>query len=368
LNNINIENNIIKITFLGDIFPGELPFTVNYGIRSQFKKHKGLPWIDKIKTVIGENDLVIANLESPLLDDKVALKKTFYGEIDFTLFLKRCGINVANIANNHILEHGQKGFENTITALRSEGIAAIGYYEDSLPAIYFKEIHGKKIAVCGFSNVDLQVIKNDRCFPVLSKENVMRVLERMKEKEADLKILSFHWGNEYIHVPSIEQRKMAYCFIDAGADIIVGHHPHVIQPYEKYGEGHIFYSLGNFIFDYIHSEAVSNGLVVHALYNKQNGQLAFSLDVVKLSYKKLITLSKANSLLGRISERYLELCSKPESQYIKSYNSELRINHSKQRILMKTSFLKEYFRVSWKDKKELLRNVVTYYYTMIFGM
>jgi poly-gamma-glutamate capsule biosynthesis protein CapA/YwtB (metallophosphatase superfamily) len=83
----------------------------------------------------------------------------------------------------------------------------------------------------------------------------------MQSNNADIKILSFHWGNEYIHHPSLGQRNLAYKCIEAGADIIVGHHPHVIQPYEKYKEGHIFYSLGNFCFDNLQSKQTRTGMI-----------------------------------------------------------------------------------------------------------
>jgi len=256
------QEDMIGITLLGDIFPGELDFTQNYGIRTQFKKHKGIPWRKEIKKIVSDDDIVLGNLESPLVHEADAIKKTFFGDPEFVCFLRECGINVVNIANNHILEQGNEGFRSTIQALNNAELGIIGQSIDSKSKIFYIDVKGLKIAIAGFSNVDLHIIQNDNHFAVLNEDNVINTIESMEEHMVDLKILSFHWGNEYIHVPSIDQRKMAYKFIDNGADIIVGHHPHVIQPYEKYKHGHIFYSLGNFIFDYIHSRMVSFGLIV----------------------------------------------------------------------------------------------------------
>ena len=77
------ENDLIKITLVGDIFPGELPYTQDYGIRTQFKRHKGAPWGIKIKEILGSNDIIIGNLESPLVADGNIIKKTFFGTRNF---------------------------------------------------------------------------------------------------------------------------------------------------------------------------------------------------------------------------------------------------------------------------------------------
>jgi hypothetical protein len=99
-------NQKVKIAFVGDIFPGERDITLNYGIKTQFEKHKGRLWIDRINSLLGDNDIIIGNLESPLISLNKTLKKTFYGNPDFAFFLKECGINVLNVANNHIMEQG----------------------------------------------------------------------------------------------------------------------------------------------------------------------------------------------------------------------------------------------------------------------
>jgi hypothetical protein len=87
----------VKITLIGDIFPAELPYTRDYGIGTQFKKHKGIPWKNKLRGILGVNDIILGNLESPLISDGNNAVNTFYGDPEFTGFLKECGINVLNL-------------------------------------------------------------------------------------------------------------------------------------------------------------------------------------------------------------------------------------------------------------------------------
>jgi len=353
----------IRIKFLGDVFPAELDYTRNYGIRTQFLKHSGVPWIKQINEIIGDTDLVIANLESPLVDEKDIIKDTFYGHPEFASFLKKSGIDVVNVANNHILEQGSKGFKQTIDFLDKAGIGIVGYQENGRSRITYRNINGLKIAIAGFSNVDLEVIKDENHFAILREEDVIATLVEMKSNGADFKILNFHWGNEYVHVPSIAQRRMAYNFIENGADVIVGHHPHVIQPYEKYKNGHVFYSLGNFMFDYIHSKVISIGLVASVEINTTK-QVKVELQGVKLSYKNTAVSmppTEFEVFYSKISNLYRESCKMSDDNYQLAYKKEHRKNHLWRRFVMKTSLIQEFFNVSLKDKGLLLRNVFSYY-------
>jgi poly-gamma-glutamate synthesis protein (capsule biosynthesis protein) len=160
------QKDTIIISLIGDIFPGELPYTQNYGIRSQFEKHKGVPWIRKIKKIVGENDIVVGNLESPLVAEVDTIKKTFFGDPEFVCVLKECGINVLNVANNHIMEQGNQGFQSTIQALNKAELGIVGHIIDSKSKIIYKDVKGLKIAIAGISNVDLHVIQNDNHFSV----------------------------------------------------------------------------------------------------------------------------------------------------------------------------------------------------------
>jgi len=361
------ENSTLKIALVGDIFPGELPFTINYGIRTQFKMHRGKPWLTKINGILGENDITIGNLESPLIPNDLKVQSAFYGCPDFAHFLKAAGINIVNIANNHMLEQGKIGFKNTIQVLNSAGLGVVGYLESNESKILYLNVKDRKIAVAGFSNVDLHVIRNNNNFAVLNEVNVLQTLKAMAEAGADIKILCFHWGNEYIHIPQLAQRHLAYKLIDNGADIIAGHHPHVIQPYEQYKNGHIFYSLGNFMFDYSHSDMVSKGLVAHIKMAGSNG-VKVALSGVKLSYKGTISAISPVSFdkyYQKINKLYNMFIHFSDEDYNDNYLRLLQKNHFRQRILMKTAIFKEFYRLKMLDKLHLLKNIILYYKTLV---
>ncbi|HAF30090.1 MAG TPA: hypothetical protein DCG75_13700 [Bacteroidales bacterium] len=363
------STDTIRITLLGDIFPGELSFTEGYGIKSQFENHKGKPWEKSIKSITGENDLIIGNLESPLISQKEIIKETFHGHPDFATFLKNSGINIVNIANNHILEQSKRGFNSTLRILNKESVNYVGNEENGGSRIIYQTVNGIEIAIAGFSSVDLQVINNDHDFAILTESNVISSIEEMSIQKADVKILCFHWGNEYVHIPSLDQRKMAYKFIDAGADIIAGHHSHVIQPYEKYKNGHIFYSLGNFMFDYLHSNMVRMGLVATIEIDK-NKNLSVSLKGVKLSYKDTVTLLPASKFMkfyGNITELYDDFKTLPDKLYIERYQKMHRKNRFQRRLAMKAHIFTEFFIISPKDKARLLKNVINYYSLLLRG-
>ena len=116
-NNTDLNERIVKIILIGDVFSGELEFNIGFGVKSFFEKHNGLPWKFKLESLFKDADIVIGNLESPLIPSEIKVKDSFYGKPDFASFLKECGVNVVNIANNHILEHGDKGFEETLKIL-----------------------------------------------------------------------------------------------------------------------------------------------------------------------------------------------------------------------------------------------------------
>lgn len=353
------EADTIKISFIGDIFPGERAFTLKYGIKTQFENHNGRTWINKVKTILGDCDIVVGNLESPLIEESKSVKKTFWGNPSFAFFLKECGINVLNVANNHIMEQGDAGIKNTIDSLINAQLGVVGNIVNFTSNIHYLNVKGIKIGIAGFSNVDLHKIQNNGHFAILNEQNVLNTIETMKQQSVDLKILCLHWGNEYIHIPSIEQREMAYKFIDAGADIIAGHHPHVIQPYEKYKNGHVFYSLGNFMFDLIQSKKFSIGLIATIELNK-NKVLDIKLSGIKLSYKNLlesITKYEFDKYYSKILNKYNKIKSLPAKQYEQIYISSLKKNHLNERLFMKTSLFNEFLRIKVKDKIQLIFNI-----------
>ncbi len=188
------------------------------------------------KELFEDKDYVLVNLENPITTSEKSLEKS----INFKMHpenistLKNHNINLVSLANNHIEDYLQQGVNDTIKYLDEAKISYFGISQEPL----IIEENGLKIAFFGINDLwgDITPYYNS------IQETATKV---------DYVIISIHWGNEYQSAPSQTQIETGHKLIDYGASVILGHHPHTTQPIEKYKNGIIFYSLGNFIFDQI---------------------------------------------------------------------------------------------------------------------
>ncbi len=220
-------------------------------------------------------DVVIANLEGPIvvMDRKDCQQKAYNFQFapDTTDRLKSIGINMVNIANNHAYDCYSQGFESTKNYLKKAGIEYIG---DSAvdESFVLKNIKGKKIAFVGL----------DRTVSATDIAEYYELIKKLKS-ENDFIVVDIHWGTEYLPSETDEQVVVAHRLVDSGADIIFGHHPHVVEPVRIYKGKAIFYSLGNFVFDQV-GENENTGVGVGAEFGRD--KIGFDL----LPYKiKLFT-------------------------------------------------------------------------------
>jgi poly-gamma-glutamate synthesis protein (capsule biosynthesis protein) len=214
---------------------------------------------ENLKEILAGNDIVLANLEGSFTD--FAPRPLDPNNTSFTFdpalaaMLKRHHFNVLNLANNHVQDFGRAGFEQSQNYLSENGIDYFGdYYNESGALI--KEINGRKIAFVGYHSLDDP-----------ATESTIEKIKQAREN-ADYVIVYTHWGAEYQNNFSKSQQEAGKKFIDAGADAVLGSHPHVIQPIEIYKNKPIFYSLGNFLFDQIFSNEVRHGLGVKITIEK----------------------------------------------------------------------------------------------------
>lgn len=362
---------MIKISFLGDIFPADESYTIGFGIKSKTTEKFLNIWKNNIQKVVGQSDFCIGNLESPLLYDGYE-KKIFYGNFGFAKLLKDSGINVINIANNHILEHGSKGLEETINILQKQNLYVVGNCDnEGKSKILILEKEDIRIAVVSFSDANICNFENLSYYGDLNEKDVFDVCHRLAKLNVDFKIFIFHWGNEYITYPSLQQRKLAYRLVDYGVDIIIGHHPHVIQPYEKYKDGHIFYSLGNFCFDDVQSRKVGLGLVLSVQLSK-GGVIGLNFKGVKVcdtfdsdNLVENVECSKFLKIWNEINDSYKKRCALTLNEYDALYKKELKKNHIIERLLMKFSLLEKIFFKKSKYKKMLLKNIFNYFWAKL---
>lgn len=220
----------------------------------------------------GDTDLVFANLEGPIKGEgyKHQTAMVFGFHTDTAEFLKNYGFNILSIANNHALDQKPEGRDTTIQALEEAGL---GWCGDS-KNVDQNSVHYGKAGELTYSFLCF----NDVIYPL----DKMKAIELTREvsETVDYSIVSIHWGYEYKHNPSEElQIKLGHAFIDAGADFIIGHHPHVVQSFEKYNGKFIFYSLGNFIFDQYWSQDTQEELGIKIKLKKDGEHLRTQVEL-----------------------------------------------------------------------------------------
>ncbi len=196
---------------------------------------KGYDWFfSGLEPIFASDDLTLVNFEGTLTEEtqKKEKKFNFKGPAEYTDILTTGSIEAVNIANNHTLDYGKTGKEDTIVNLENAGITVSG---GGILGIYEKD--GIKVGMTGY------------CFPYKNgKKDISADVKALRDQGCQIVIASFHWGSEYRDDFTGEQRAIGRAALKAGADIVVGHHPHVIQGIEKYNDSYILYSLGNLVF------------------------------------------------------------------------------------------------------------------------
>lgn len=223
------------LTFAGDCTFGSNPvnYFAGYGFIKTVGEDYGYPFRN-VMEYFANDEFTMVNLEGPLCDsgNPVQKKHTFHGPTAYTAILTENSVEAVTIANNHTLDYGPQGYASTLDALDNAGVP---YVERDGSRLVRTE-NGLTIGLYGMVYYDLDV------------EDMAREIRDMKEQGADLIIVAPHWGSEGTYHPTQEQIEVGHAAIDAGADIVFGSHPHVLQPIEAYGDGIIYYSLGNFSF------------------------------------------------------------------------------------------------------------------------
>jgi len=225
----------VVLTLGGDTVLGGLPSRVNR--RDSFPQTTGnestYPFAGLLP-VLSRDDLSILNLECTLTERNTPVdgqEYPFKGRPDATNMLVAGSVEMVSLENSHSMDYGEAGYADMKTALETAGVQWV----DAANCAVYDTNAGVRIGVAALQD------------PVTS-ENLAEVINALKQKEADFIVLSLHWGEELAEAPSQEQQTLAHEAIDLGADVIMGHHSHVVQPMEVYNKRPIFYSLGNAVY------------------------------------------------------------------------------------------------------------------------
>lgn len=259
------------LVFTGDINLTDWIFNVGFGIGTNISK--GLDpykYLDRKK-----DDLWIGNFEgvaSITSAYKGIYAKAFRVEPEVLKGLHH--MDYYGFANNHAMEHGSEAYKETVKALEGYGSKVFGTEEKKSIIL---EHQGKKISLTGMC-LRIEAMKDEPLYWHNPEYNeIKKEIDRLPNDA--FKVLYVHWGNEYINRPSAAQKKFAHWLIDSGFNLIVGMHPHVLQGFEDYHGGRIYYSLGNCVFD-MPSEQCKIGALVGVDFS--NGQPTYSEKYLKI--------------------------------------------------------------------------------------
>ena len=186
-----------------------------------------------VRSIFENDDITIVNLEGPLTTSKAKRPYRYFnfkGAPDYVKILTGSSIEVCNIANNHALDYGKQGLVETAEVLEEAGIGASGY-----TLVHYREVNGVKVGFVGLE-----------CWEY-TKAKAVKFVEKIRPT-CDVLIVSFHWGTEKYYNATKFQKECGRAMIDAGADLVLGHHTHVVGGIEQYKGKYIVYSLGNFCF------------------------------------------------------------------------------------------------------------------------
>lgn len=229
----------------------------NFGLDYPFREIRDILWQSKI---------VVANLEGVFTDNKSVARKDS-SKLQFTFdkklapIFKEFNFSILSQANNHTNDFGREGALESYKFLEENSISSFGDFFNEHDNVAFGEINNKKIVFIGFNE--------------FSYINENKILDLIKKYDDGYKVIVMpHWGIEYKDVSNANQQKLAHDFIDAGADIVIGSHPHVVQEIEIYNNKLIFYSLGNFVFDQDFSKKTTEGLGVKVIFGDKNTRIS----------------------------------------------------------------------------------------------
>jgi len=273
------NDDLVSVMLVGDVM---LSRGVGY---QMIKRDNYLFPFEKVGPFLASADITFGNLECAVLPGRRIKSGEFMFRADPGAVegLSFAGFDVLSLANNHSLNFGHRGLVETQEYLRAAGIDTVGAGQTIVEAHrpVFKRSKGMTFAFLAYANTSIVPASYvaGRNSSGTTDLNVAQMEKdvRFAKGLADVVIVSMHAGDEYVlTTPNAAQRKFAYRAIDAGARVVVGHHPHVVQEIERRGDGLIFYSLGNFVFDQMWSRKTREGAIVELNFGG-DGSLAFQV-------------------------------------------------------------------------------------------
>ena len=278
-----LENTVetITVTAAGDCTLGtDVKFGVGADFPSEVERQKKdySHFLKNVAPFFENDDLTIVNFEGTLTNRNTREPKlfAFKGDPEYVKVLTTSSVEAANVANNHSRDYGELSLEDTKKYLIEAGVTTFGIDE-----IAIVDIKGIKVGLIGTNPMNHEVFMQ---YP--------EMFRKLKKQNPDLIIANFHWGAENAGIADLSQVDIAHQAIDNGADLVIGHHPHVLQGIEKYKDRYIVYSLGNFCFGGNSNPVDKDTMIFQQTFSFKNGKLDVSYDdvsVIPCSISSVVT-------------------------------------------------------------------------------
>lgn len=248
-------------------------------------------FLSGVSDIFSNDDLTIVNMEGTLSTNGARQDKTFAfrGKPEYVNILTRGSVEACNFANNHCKDYGEISYTDTISILDDAGLTNFG-----LDRVSVKEVNGIKVGLVGIFELPYGI----KCM-----DNLLSCIEQVKGQGAELIIVSFHWGIERDYYPGDVQISLAHAAIDNGADLVLGHHPHVLQGIEEYKGKFICYSLGNFCFGGNKNPSDKDTGIFTQEFTFYNKELVTGETPLGLSYRNSCIENSGGSSIYNLLER-----------------------------------------------------------------
>lgn len=255
-------------------------------------------------TITSAGDIAFGNLETPLITGPAVPTNSMSFRTDPQAVngLTYAGFDVLSLANNHMKNHGTEGISSTLATLDQAGIAhaGAGITPDEARQPVIVEKNGVTFGFLAYTySADSSTTATTNH---MDEQRLITDIETLKST-ADAIVVSMHAGNEYQNRPNQQQISFAHTAIDHGASIVIGHHPHVVQSVEHYGDGYILYSLGNFVFDQMWSRETREGAIAAITFTgaKPSAPVLTPVLIYDFSQPRVVTGTEGDAILNRMN-------------------------------------------------------------------
>ena len=314
----------LTLSVVGDCTLGtDETFDYDTSLNAYYENYGADYFLQNVKDIFSADDLTIANFEGTLTDSDEREDKTFAfkAPASYASILTSGSVEAVNTANNHSHDYGEQSFDDTLAALDDAGIVHFGYDETAV-----MDVKGIKVGLVGIYELYDHLEREQQL-----KDNIAKV----KADGAQLIVVIFHWGNETETVPDSNQTTLGRIAIDEGADLVCGHHPHVLQGIETYKGRNIVYSLGNFCFGGNSSPSDMDTMIYQQTFTidadgvkKDNVTNIIPCSISSAAYDGYNNYQptpaegdEATRILGKINERSSWISTAEGSTFTAKYNS-----------------------------------------------